>query len=498
MTIKMINTGLQKLEDKLLEKAGTYLEEKDIAVLKRAIIVARNAHEGQTRKSGEEYFSHPISVALLLTEIKVDRDSLVAAVLHDTIEDTDLNTGQIKKEFNSNVANLVEAITKLGTIRIKKSWFPFYKVKKEEVPEFERQIETLRKMLVSMSKDIRVILIKLADKIHNLKTLSFLEKDKRERIASETLEIYAPIAERLGIGKWKGILEDLSFPYVLPDEYEKLKKLAIPKIKDREKTLKVLAKELEQMLSDNAIKSTVDYRAKRWYSLYKKLEKYSGDLDKIYDLIAIRVIVDSVEDCYGALGVIHGRWKPLVGRIKDYIALPKPNGYKSIHTTVFATNGKIVEIQIRTHEMHEQAEFGIASHWIYSDSKDSKKPDKSDLAWLEEFSKLQNSIKNSGELLTALKMDMFQNRIYVFTPAGDVRDLPQGATPIDFAYSIHTDIGNRCSGAKVNGKIASFETKLLNGDIVEILTSKSSKPKLDWLKFAKTQMARSHIKKYAK
>lgn len=494
----MAKLSLQKLESDLLNRTGSYLEQKGIGLIKKAIELAKQSHVGQLRKSGEDYITHPLSVAILLTELKVDAESIAAAVLHDTIEDTSVTTMQIRKEFGTDVANLVEAITKLSTVRIKKSWFPFYKVKKEEIPEFERQIETLRKMLIAMSKDIRVILIKLADKLHNLTTLRHLDKEKRERIASETIQIYAPIAERLGIGRWKGILEDLAFPFVEPIEYENLRRLAVPKIKDREKILAKLSTELQNMLSDNAISSNVDYRAKRWYSLYKKIKKYDGDLDKIYDLIAIRVIVETLEDCYAALGIIHGKWRPLVGRIKDYIALPKPNGYQSIHTTVFANGGQIVEIQIRTKEMHEQAEFGVASHWIYSDSKISRRPNKSDLKWLKEFSDFQKNIKNAGELFTSLKMDLFEDRIFVFTPGGDVKDLPNGATPIDFAYSVHTDVGNHCTGAKINSKIASFETKLKNGDIVEILTSKNSKPKMHWLEFAKTQMARSHIKKIAK
>jgi len=494
----MAKSNSLNLENSLLSKAKLYLSDQEVETVAKAIELAKHYHDGQLRKSGENYINHPLNVAILLTDLKVDVDSIVAAVLHDTIEDTSLTSSQIKKEFNSDVANLVESITKLANIRIKKSWFPFYKVSKEEIPEFERQVETLRKMLIAMSKDIRVVLIKLADKIHNLRTLSYLDREKRERIASETIEIYAPIAERLGIGKWKGILEDLSFPFIEPAEYDKLRKLAIPKIKDREKVLDKLSKKLQTMLSDNAIPNTVDYRAKRWYSLYKKLKKYNGDLDKVYDLIAIRVIVDSLEDCYAALGIIHSNWKPLIGRIKDYIALPKPNGYQSIHTTVFANGGKIVEIQIRTKVMHEQAEFGIASHWIYSEGKISKRPEKSDLQWLQEFSNIQKNIKSAGELFSSLKMDLFEDRIFAFTPGGDVKDLPSGATAIDFAYSIHTDVGNHCTGAKINGKIAPFDTKLVNGDIVEILVSKNSKPKMHWLEFAKTQMARSHIKKSAK
>lgn len=488
----------QKLESNLLEKLKLYLNKKDLEFVKKAIAVARKAHEGQKRKSGEPFVNHPLSVAMQLSDLNVDADTIAAAILHDTIEDTELTSAKIRKEFNPTVANLVESVTKLSSIRIKKSWFPYYKIKKEEIPEFERQVETLRKMLLAISKDSRVVIIKLADKIHNLKTLGYLEKEKRERIAEETIEIFAPIAERLGIGKWKGILEDLAFPHVLPKEYNQLKKLAVPRIRDREKFLKVLAGEVQKLLHENGIESEVSFRAKRWYSLYKKLQRTNSDLEKVYDLIALRVVVNSLEDCYGALGMIHSQWKPLVGRIKDYIALPKPNGYKSIHTTVFAQGGKIVEIQIRTKDMHHQAQFGIASHWIYDQKKESRKPSRSEVNWLKEFSKMQKNIKNAGELITALKMDLFEDRIFVFTPDGDVKDLPVGATPIDFAYSIHTDIGNHCSGARINGKIASFQTQLTNGDIVEIMINKNSKPKKDWLQFSKTHLARSQIKKFAK
>lgn len=487
-----------KLENNLLEKLKLYLGEHDVKFIKKAIDLAKLSHDSQKRKSGEPYIIHPLAVAMLLTDLKVDTDTITAAILHDTVEDTDLTAAQIKKEFNSTVASLVESVTKLSSVRIKKSWFPYYKIRKEEIPEFEQQVETLRKMLLAVSKDTRVILIKLADKIHNLRTLNHLDKEKRERIARETIEIYAPIAERLGIGHWKGILEDLAFPYVLPEEYENLKKMAVPRIRDREKFLKVMSSELQKILDENGIANEVSFRAKRWYSLYNKLQKYNGDLEKIYDLIAIRVVVDSLEDCYGALGIIHSRWKPLVGRIKDYIALPKPNGYKSIHTTVFAEGGKIVEIQIRTKEMNQQAHFGVASHWIYSKDKTAKIPTRSEIKWLKEFSKMQSTIKDPDDLINALKMDMFKDRIFAFTPEGDVKDLPNGATPVDFAYYVHTDIGNHCSGAIVNGKIVSFDTKLVNGDIVEIFTNKKSKPKADWLKFTKTHLARTQIKKYIK
>ncbi|OQA53195.1 MAG: Bifunctional (p)ppGpp synthase/hydrolase SpoT [candidate division WS2 bacterium ADurb.Bin280] len=494
----MENYSIEKLKKTLLDGAGTYLSTQEVKKISKAISIALDAHKGQKRNSGDDFIVHPLSVAIILLELKVDADTLIAAVLHDTIEDTEYKINEIKKVFNADVAKLVESVTKLSNVRIKKTWFPFWKVKKEEIPEFERQMETLRKMLVAMSKDIRVIIIKLADKIHNLRTLKYLDKEKRERIASETIEIFAPIAGRLGIGKWKGNLEDLAFVHLYPHEYEKLREMAIPKIKDREKILAKLSKEVEQMLADGSIEAQVDYRAKRWYSLYKKLEKYDGDLDKIHDLIAIRVIVKNLEDCYGALGIIHGKWKPLIGRIKDYIALPKPNGYQSLHTTVFTNAGEIVEIQIRTESMHEQAEFGIASHWIYSQDRRSKKPNRKEVDWLKEFSKFQKSITNPAEFFKVLKMDLFENRIFVFTPDGDVKDLPSGATAIDFAYSVHTQVGNHCFGAKVNNKITSFDKPLSNGDIVEIITAKKTTPNKDWLNFCKTQAARNNIRKFTR
>lgn len=418
--------------------------------------------------------------------------------MHDTVEDTDTTINDIRKTFGKDVAILVESVTKLESVRIKKGWFPFQKIDEKKLPEFERQAETLRKMLVAMSKDIRVVLIKLADKIHNTETLKYLPQEKQERIAKEVIEIYSPIAQRLGMGRWKGMLEDMSFPYILPAEYKQLQKMAIPQIKEREKYLKILVKKIKTLLDKNNVKSTIDFRAKRWYSLYRKLIKYEGDLSKVYDLIAVRIVVDNVEDCYSALGLIHGSWRPLVGRIKDYIALPKPNGYQSIHTTIFADEGRIVEIQIRTKEMNYQAEYGVAAHWVYSNTKMSHLANKDEFKWIKEFYQIQKYLNSPDELEKSFKLDLFKDRIFVFTPQGDVMDLPNGATTIDFAYSVHTAVGNKCAGAKVNNKMVSIDTRLQNGDIVEILTKKNASPHRDWLEFAKTQIARSQIKKNVK
>jgi len=490
----MESTDLKKIENELTERLA-YLKKDELDKVKKALLFSKKVHKNAKRLSGEPYITHPLKTALRLADLKLDSTSIAAAILHDTVEDTEANYWQIRIQFGKDVANLVESVTKLETIRIKKGWFPLVGISSKKLPEFEKQVETLRKMLIAMSKDIRVILIKLADKIHNLETLEYLPKESRERIAREVIEIYAPIAHRLGMGQWKGYLEDLAFPYILPEEYKNLRKLAIPEMKEREEYLKTFVAKTKRLLGQNKIKAKIDFRAKRWYSLYKKLKKYEGDLSKIYDLTAIRIIVDNIEDCYSILGLIHSVWRPLVGRIKDYIALPKPNGYRSIHTTVFADGGQIVEIQIRTNEMHIQGEYGVAAHWVYSENKFSRQPNAREFKWLQDFRKIQKTVSSADELIRSFKLDLFEDRIFVFTPDGDVRDLPQGATPVDFAYSIHSDIGNHCAMAKVNNKITSIDTKLENGNIVEIVTKKNARPHRDWLEFVKTQAARNQIRK---
>jgi GTP pyrophosphokinase len=491
-------SSLEKAEEKLLHSSKEYLAEKDFSRVKEALEFSKSAHDHDKRKSGEPFAVHPILCALRVSDLHLDSNTIIAALLHDTLEDTEVTAKEIRSRFGADVLSMVEALTKLSNIRIKKSWFPLSKTDREEITEMERQAETLRKMLIAMSKDVRVIFIKLSDKIHNLETLKYLPEEKRERIAKEAIDIFAPIAGRLGMGEWKGLLEDLSFPFVSHDDYEKVKHLAVPQIKVREEYLKKIVQKTKKMLETAGFKSEIGFRAKKWYSLYRKLEKYDWEILKIYDLIAIRIIVDNIEECYGVLGTIHGEWRPLIGRIKDYIALPKPNGYRSIHTTVFCDDGKIVEFQIRTKDMNYQAEFGVASHWIYEENKTSRKPNKSELQWIDDFYQIQKDLKTPEDLIKSFKMDLFEDRIFVFTPAGDVKDLPREATPIDFAYSIHSDIGNKCSGAKVNGKIASLDTKLQNGDIVEILKRENAKPRPDWLKFVKTEQARAQIKKVTK
>lgn len=485
---------LNKLTKTLLNSLK-YLPPEQIAMVERAIRTAGAAHHGQKRESGEEYLSHPLRVALILADLELDGNSICAAILHDVIEKSKAETKFIKKEFSATVANLVDGVTKLGKIQLKKSWLPFVKPKKEELREFERQTETLRKMFMAMSKDIRVVLIKIADRLDNMRTIEALEKEKRLRVARETQEIYAPLAYRLGMGEFKGMLEDLTFPILLPQEYRWAKELAIPEMSSRRKYLEKVKRMIEDDLSRAGIYAEIHIRAKHWYSLYKKLLKHDRDLSKIYDLIALRITVPTIEDCYNVLGIIHSRWKPLPGRIKDYIALPKPNGYQSLHTTVFCLGGKITEFQIRTEEMHYQAEFGVAAHWHYAEQKKSIKLPKSKLIWVQELARWQERLANLDDLKEGLEIDFFRDRIFVFTPLGDVKDLPVGATAVDFAYCIHTDIGSHCAGAKINGKMVQLNRQLQNGDMVEILTSKRAKPHSDWLSFAKTALARGCIRK---
>lgn len=464
--------------------------EYDLDLIRLAYDFAAEAHQAQKRKSGEPYINHALETTMTLAKMGMDQPTIIAALLHDVPEDTSSSLVEIEKNFGAEVAKLVAGITKLGIIKYR---------------GLEKYAENLRRMFVSMAQDIRIILIKMADRLHNLKTLKALPPDKQKRIAQESLEIYAPIANRLGMGGLKGDLEDLAFPYVYPKEYQELKKETLPKIKTEmeciEKVIKVVKKELEQQ----KIKIiSIHGRAKRLYSLYKKLQRpqYNGDASKIYDLVALRIIVPTVADCYQTLGIIHNLWKPLPGRIKDYIAQPKPNGYQSIHSTVFCLEGKVVEFQIRTQEMHEQAEYGIAAHWHYkeSDKKPKKLGDKGytlpkKLEWIEDLVKWQKDIQDNQQYLKSLSIDFFHNRIFVFTPKGDVIDLPEEATPVDFAYHVHSWIGDHCIGVKINGQMVNLEAKLKNGDVVEIITDKHRKgPSRDWLKFVKTNAAKGKIR----
>lgn len=483
-----------------LENKLDYLPNQGKIVVKRAYEFASIAHKDQKRFSGEPFVNHGLETAAFIADLKLDYESVAAALLHDVCEDTVSTPNDIRKNFGNKITELVDGVTKLGHIRIVRKWL--FITDEQKMKDFERQIENLRKMFIAMAKDIRVILIKLADRYHNMKTLDSVDEKKRYRIAKETLEIYAPLAYRLGMGELKGQLEDLAFQYVYPEDYEKLTKAVVHPRKEKEKFIEKLRFKILKKLAKNGIRAEINGRAKHWYSLWRKLNRNDHDLTRIYDLVALRVVVPNIEECYRVLGIIHELYKPLVGRIKDYIAQPKPNGYQSLHTTVFADNGQIVEIQIRTKEMHDRAENGIAAHWHYSERKNAfdyivkqngHVPYK-DLAWVSELSKWQSALHDNEEIADSLGTDFFSDRIFVYTPQGDVQNLPSKATPIDFAYSIHSDVGNSTVGAKINGKLVELSHPLENGDIVEILTKKNSKPKQDWLKIVKTSGAKSKIR----
>jgi GTP pyrophosphokinase len=473
--------GIQKL----LQTIRKNNPKADIEMVELAYDYAAEAHKDQKRLNGDDYIIHPLATAQKLADMRLSIPIIIAGLLHDVPEQTNLTLKDIEKNFGKDVASMVEGVTKLGKIKYR---------------GMERYIENLRKMFISMAKDLRVIIIRFADRLHNLETLDAQPLHKRLRIAQETLEIYAPIANRLGIGELKGALEDAAFKYVYPEEYEWSKKLIETKSKQEEEYLKKIIKIIKYELTHEKIKYiSVHGRNKHLFSLYKKLIKYGRDINRIYDLVAVRIIVKDLTDCYATLGVIHKRWKPLKGRIKDYIAQPKPNGYRSLHTTVFSDNGEILEVQIRTEEMHEEAEFGIAAHWRYDESnKEFLLPTKK-IRWIEELTKWQREIKENQKYLEELKIDVFQDRIFVFTPKGDVIDLPENSTPIDFAYHVHTEVGDKCVGAIINDQMSTLNAKLNSGDVVRILTDKNRKgPSPDWIKFAKTNMARHKIKSHIK
>ncbi|MFA6077503.1 MAG: RelA/SpoT family protein [Candidatus Paceibacterota bacterium] len=459
------------------------------ALVERAYSFAKKAHGDQKRFSGEPYFeSHVVEVAKNLARLHMDAKTIAAGLLHDTVEDSNISDEEILKEFGPEISFLVKGVTKLGKLKYR---------------GLERHVESLRKFFIATGQDARVIVIKLADRLHNVSTLRHVPEAKRKRIALETLEIYAPIANRLGIGRIQGELEDYSFEFAYPKEFEQVKKLLKERETAGELEAEKIKRSLRKELAENGVKSfKTDSRIKHLWSLYLKLKRHDMDMDKIYDLVALRIIVPSIEDCYRVLGIIHKKWRPLPGRIKDYIALPKPNGYQSIHTTVFSGDGGIIEIQIRTKEMHEEAEFGIASHLGYKEvGKKKSKPKEENvnkkLEWIQEITEWQKNVSKSGEFLEHLKMDFFKNRVFVFTPQGDVIELPEESSPIDFAYAIHSDVGNHVSGAKVNGKLVALNTKLKNADIVEISTKEGSKPSAKWLEFTKTAFARKQIKSHA-
>ncbi len=474
---------------------------EDTALIKKAYTIAEEAHRGVLRKSGEPYFIHVFETAKILAELKMDPLAICAGLLHDSIEDGVLTEEKIKAEFGEEILFLVNGVTKLGKLKYRGA---------------ERHIESLRKLFVASAQDIRVIIIKLCDRLHNMRTLQYVRPDKQKRIALETLEIFAPLAYRLSIRRLSRELEDLSFPYVYPKEYEEVKELMKQKSAETLPKLENFMKSVKKALAEQGmINIKTDYRQKGLYSLSKKIAKKGGDIENVYDILALRIFTDTVSDCYKILGIIHGKWRPLPGRIKDYIAMPKMNGYRSLHTTVFTGDGSIVEVQIRTHEMHKEAEYGIASQLSY---KDMKNNENKEMSWFSQFLpksltaffKAQPDIKktpnwlrdladsqstcNGEEMMEDLKTDFFGHRIFTFTPKGDVVDLPIGSSVIDFAYNIHSDIGNHMASAMVNGKIASLHAELKNGDQVEIITKKSAKPNRKWLDHAKTAMAKKFIR----
>ncbi|MDP3985991.1 MAG: RelA/SpoT family protein [Candidatus Veblenbacteria bacterium] len=458
----------------------------DVTMLELAYDFASKAHAGQKRLDGTDYITHAVETAYTLAQMNLDPDTIMAGLLHDVPEDTAVTLEEVEKNFGPNVGKLVRGITKLGKLKYR---------------GLERYAENLRKMFVAMAEDVRVVIIKLADRLHNLETLSSLPPVKQQRIARETLEIYAPIANRLGIGELKGKLEDLAFRYVYPNEYQWVVEHTKSRMEDQLTYVNGVITELKELLAQSGLTNfSVHGRVKHLYSLYRKLQRKDMDIAKVYDLVAIRIIVNNEADCYHVLGLLHNKWKPLPGRIKDYIAQPKPNGYRSLHTTVFGEGGRIIEFQIRDTVMHDHAEYGIAAHWHYKESKGTElKLPPEQLKWITELLQWQKDIVDNEQYLASLKLDIFQNRIFVLTPKGDVIDLPEEATPVDFAYHIHSDIGDHCSGARVNEKLVPLETKLVSGDLVEIIMDKNRQgPSEDWLKFVKTNMARAHIKNYTK
>ncbi|RQD70594.1 MAG: bifunctional (p)ppGpp synthetase/guanosine-3',5'-bis(diphosphate) 3'-pyrophosphohydrolase [Tindallia sp. MSAO_Bac2] len=476
----------------MLENLITMIEEHnpncDVELIIRAYQFAESAHEGQYRKSGDRYFSHPVEVSKILIQLQMDSSTIAAGLLHDVLEDTPNSYEAMKIEFGEEIAELVEGVTKLTKMNFES---------KEE-----KQAENLRKMFVAMAKDIRVVLIKLADRLHNMRTLKFQSDDKKKEKARETLEIFAPIAHRLGMSKIKWELEDLSLLYIDPQGYYDLVDKVAKKREEREAFINQVINELHEKLDDFSIESEIFGRPKHFYSIYKKMVNQGRAFEEIFDFLAIRVLVDNIKDCYGVLGVVHTIWKPIPGRFKDYIAMPKPNMYQSLHTTVIGPKGEPFEIQIRTYDMNNIAEFGIAAHWKYkenqSGSTDSDQMDQK-LTWLSQMMEWEKETKDPAEFMESLRIDLFTNEVFVFTPKGKVIDLPAGSTPIDFAYKIHSDIGNKCVGAKVDGKIVPINYKLQNGNIVEVLTSANSNgPSRDWLKIVKSSQAKTKIKQWFK
>jgi GTP diphosphokinase / guanosine-3',5'-bis(diphosphate) 3'-diphosphatase len=462
------------LDDILTSLRSSKTLDRDLVT--RAYTFAEEAHRGHVRASGEPYFVHLASTACILADNGLDAETIAAGLLHDSIEDVGVTPETIRDTFGPEILFLVEGVTKLGKLRYRGA---------------KRHVESLRKLFLATSEDVRVLAVKLADRLHNMETLEHLRPEKRERIALETLEIYAPLAYRLGMGRLKGQLEDLAFEHLHPEEFKRVRDLRQAKTKEGIERLKKMHRSIMKLLAAESVPVLkADYRVKHAWSLYKKLQANDWHIETIYDTLALRIVVNDISDCYRVLGLIHSKWRPLASRIKDYIALPKPNGYQSLHTTVFTGDGGIVEIQIRTEAMHQRAEFGLASHIAYKEGKIGA----ADLTWLQQLKENQEGVVRSADFLKNLKTDLWSERVFVFTPQGDVVDLPVGSTAVDFAYAIHSDIGNHMAGAKINGKMSAIDAALENGDIVEIETRKSSKPNRKWLAFAKTTLAKRHIR----
>ena len=470
--------------DQLLDRVQSYQPDADLGLVRKAYEFSAKAHEGQTRRSGEPYVKHPVAVAGVLTSLKTDVTAIVAGLLHDTLEDTVATAGELEREFGKDVVHLVDGVTKIGKITFKSSE--------------EKQAENFRKMVLSMADDIRVVIIKLADRLHNMRTLEHLSDGKRLEIAQETLEIYAPLANRIGVGWVKNELEDLCLKHLKPDVYEMLRVRVAKRDEDRQQYIQEVRELVEKALGEHGLSGAVYGRPKHLYGVYQKMKKQAISFEEVYDLTALRIITDTKMNCYALLGVIHSLWRPLPGRFKDYIAIPKSNLYQSLHTTVVGPKGEHVEFQIRTEEMHRVAEYGIAAHWKYKEQGRVQDKDSKAFGWLRQFIEWQSDLPDNRQFMDSVKLELFHDVVYVFTPKGTVKELPKDSTPVDFAYAIHTEVGDHCVGAKVNGKIVPLKYELESGDTIEILTSPNQTPHKDWLKFVRTSRAKTKIKHWIK